>query len=88
MKFLNENKLKLMIRAHECVMDGFERFAYGHLITRKLSYTLSVPCCMVHTCVMAAMVGSFSKTHHHARDMAACADCAAAPLYQHCRCCA
>ena len=40
MKFLNENKLKLMIRAHECVMDGFERFAYGHLITRKRRCTL------------------------------------------------
>lgn len=23
----------MIIRAHECVMDGFERFAQGHLIT-------------------------------------------------------
>ncbi|XP_042452095.1 serine/threonine-protein phosphatase BSL3-like [Zingiber officinale] len=23
----------LIVRAHECVMDGFERFAQGHLIT-------------------------------------------------------
>ena len=31
--FLKANKLSLMIRAHECVMDGFERFAGGDLIT-------------------------------------------------------
>uniref|UniRef100_A0A0C9RKS9 Serine/threonine-protein phosphatase n=1 Tax=Wollemia nobilis TaxID=56998 RepID=A0A0C9RKS9_9CONI len=31
--FCKKNKLQLMIRAHECVMDGFERFAQGHLIT-------------------------------------------------------
>lgn len=23
----------MLVRAHECVMDGFERFAQGHLIT-------------------------------------------------------
>ena len=23
----------MIVRAHECVMDGFERFAQGHLIT-------------------------------------------------------
>lgn len=27
------NSLQLIVRAHECVMDGFERFAQGHLIT-------------------------------------------------------
>ncbi|CAN6453251.1 unnamed protein product [Victoria cruziana] len=33
MEFCKKNKLQLIIRAHECVMDGFERFAQGHLIT-------------------------------------------------------
>ncbi|EUD69258.1 protein phosphatase [Plasmodium inui San Antonio 1] len=32
-KFLEDNDLQLIIRAHECVMDGFERFAGGKLIT-------------------------------------------------------
>jgi len=32
-KFLHANGLSLVIRAHECVMDGFERFAGGQLIT-------------------------------------------------------
>eukprot|EP00918_Siedleckia_nematoides_P005800 GHVU01012709.1.p1 GENE.GHVU01012709.1~~GHVU01012709.1.p1 ORF type:complete len:270 (+),score=52.47 GHVU01012709.1:15-824(+) len=32
-EFLKENQLDLIIRAHECVMDGFERFAGGKLIT-------------------------------------------------------
>eukprot|EP00921_Rhytidocystis_pertsovi_P023736 GHVQ01038078.1.p1 GENE.GHVQ01038078.1~~GHVQ01038078.1.p1 ORF type:complete len:377 (+),score=52.18 GHVQ01038078.1:172-1302(+) len=32
-QFLSENNLSLIIRAHECVMDGFERFAGGKLIT-------------------------------------------------------
>jgi diadenosine tetraphosphatase ApaH/serine/threonine PP2A family protein phosphatase len=32
-KFLNDNNLSMIIRAHECVMDGFERFAGGSLIT-------------------------------------------------------
>jgi diadenosine tetraphosphatase ApaH/serine/threonine PP2A family protein phosphatase len=32
-KFCNNNGLSLIIRAHECVMDGFERFAGGQLIT-------------------------------------------------------
>lgn len=27
------NNLQMIVRAHECVMDGFERFAQGHLIT-------------------------------------------------------
>ena len=31
--FLNKNNLSMIIRAHECVMDGFERFAGGSLIT-------------------------------------------------------
>ncbi|PQP99087.1 serine/threonine-protein phosphatase BSL1 [Prunus yedoensis var. nudiflora] len=31
--FCKRNKLQLIIRAHECVMDGFERFAQGQLIT-------------------------------------------------------
>jgi diadenosine tetraphosphatase ApaH/serine/threonine PP2A family protein phosphatase len=31
--FLTRNGLSLIIRAHECVMDGFERFAGGDLIT-------------------------------------------------------
>ncbi|GMJ09152.1 BRI1 suppressor 1 (BSU1)-like 1 [Hibiscus trionum] len=33
MDFCKKNKLQLIIRAHECVMDGFERFAHGQLIT-------------------------------------------------------
>lgn len=33
MEFCKKNKLQLIIRAHECVMDGFERFAQGQLIT-------------------------------------------------------
>ncbi|KAJ6846857.1 serine/threonine-protein phosphatase BSL3-like isoform X3 [Iris pallida] len=33
MDFCNNNDLQLIVRAHECVMDGFERFAQGHLIT-------------------------------------------------------
>lgn len=32
-RFLDENRLALIVRAHECVMDGFERFAGGALIT-------------------------------------------------------
>lgn len=32
-RFLQNNGLSLIIRAHECVMDGFERFAGGQLIT-------------------------------------------------------
>eukprot|EP00744_Colponema_vietnamica_P001005 GILI01001724.1.p1 GENE.GILI01001724.1~~GILI01001724.1.p1 ORF type:complete len:759 (+),score=208.95 GILI01001724.1:203-2479(+) len=32
-EFLDNNDLSLIVRAHECVMDGFERFAQGHLIT-------------------------------------------------------
>ena len=28
-----DNDLQMIVRAHECVMDGFERFAQGHLIT-------------------------------------------------------
>jgi len=33
-EFLEKNKpLSMIIRAHECVMDGFERFANGKLIT-------------------------------------------------------
>jgi len=31
--FCEANELQLIVRAHECVMDGFERFAQGHLIT-------------------------------------------------------
>jgi protein phosphatase len=31
--FLKNNNLSLILRAHECVMDGFERFAGGQLIT-------------------------------------------------------
>jgi hypothetical protein len=31
--FLKKNNLNMIIRAHECVMDGFERFAKGQLIT-------------------------------------------------------
>lgn len=30
---LQNNELQMIVRAHECVMDGFERFAQGHLIT-------------------------------------------------------
>jgi protein phosphatase len=33
MEFCNNNDLQLIVRAHECVIDGFERFAQGHLIT-------------------------------------------------------
>jgi protein phosphatase len=32
-QFLANNNLSMIIRAHECVMDGFERFAAGSLIT-------------------------------------------------------
>ena len=32
-EFLKTNNLTLILRAHECVMDGFERFAGGSLIT-------------------------------------------------------
>ena len=32
-EFLKGNNLTLILRAHECVMDGFERFAGGSLIT-------------------------------------------------------
>ncbi len=32
-EFLKANNLSLILRAHECVMDGFERFAGGSLIT-------------------------------------------------------
>ncbi len=32
-EFCKNNGLQMIIRAHECVMDGFERFAQGHLIT-------------------------------------------------------
>jgi hypothetical protein len=31
--FVQTNDLQMIVRAHECVMDGFERFAQGHLIT-------------------------------------------------------
>lgn len=33
MEFCENNGLQMIVRAHECVMDGFERFAQGHLIT-------------------------------------------------------
>ncbi|KDD72092.1 calcineurin-like phosphoesterase, partial [Helicosporidium sp. ATCC 50920] len=33
MQFCADNDLQMIVRAHECVMDGFERFAQGHLIT-------------------------------------------------------
>jgi protein phosphatase len=32
-KFLQNNNLSFIIRAHECVLDGFERFASGAVIT-------------------------------------------------------
>lgn len=32
-EFLKNNNLGMIIRAHECVMDGFERFAMGQMIT-------------------------------------------------------
>ncbi len=32
-KFLKHNNLSMIIRAHECVPDGFERFSGGNLIT-------------------------------------------------------
>ena len=32
-KFLTNNNLSMIIRAHECVLDGFERFCGGSLIT-------------------------------------------------------
>ena len=32
-EFLKNNNLSLIIRAHECVMDGFERFSGGQLMT-------------------------------------------------------
>lgn len=33
MLLVQANNLQMIVRAHECVMDGFERFAQGHLIT-------------------------------------------------------
>ncbi len=32
-QFLKQNALKMIVRGHECVMDGFERFAKGTLFT-------------------------------------------------------
>ena len=32
-EFCANNQIDLIVRAHECVMDGFERFASGHLVT-------------------------------------------------------
>lgn len=32
-QFLENNNMKYIFRAHECVMDGFERFASGQLVT-------------------------------------------------------
>jgi len=32
-QFLENNNMKYIFRAHECVMDGFERFAAGQLVT-------------------------------------------------------
>lgn len=32
-QFLETNGMTIILRAHECVMDGFERFAGGSLIT-------------------------------------------------------
>ena len=32
-QFLENNNMKYILRAHECVMDGFERFAGGQLVT-------------------------------------------------------
>jgi protein phosphatase len=32
-QFLENNGMSIILRAHECVMDGFERFAGGQLIT-------------------------------------------------------
>ena len=32
-EFITKNKISYIIRAHECVMDGFERFAGGALVT-------------------------------------------------------
>eukprot|EP00252_Welwitschia_mirabilis_P026986 TRINITY_DN906_c0_g1_i2.p1 TRINITY_DN906_c0_g1~~TRINITY_DN906_c0_g1_i2.p1 ORF type:complete len:944 (-),score=234.90 TRINITY_DN906_c0_g1_i2:748-3579(-) len=40
MEFCSNNDLQLIVRAHECVMDGFERFAQGHLITLFFCYKL------------------------------------------------
>ncbi|WZZ50638.1 hypothetical protein YC2023_050745 [Brassica napus] len=37
MEFCNNNDFQLIVCAHECVMDGFERFAQGHLITLFLA---------------------------------------------------
>jgi len=31
--FLHQNNLSLVIRSHQCVMDGYERFAGGDLLT-------------------------------------------------------
>jgi len=32
-KFCKDNDLDLVVRAHQCVKEGFEYFADGHLIT-------------------------------------------------------
>ena len=50
------NGLQMIVRAHECVMDGFERFAQGHLITlfSATNYcgtanNAGVPCRLAHS---------------------------------------
>lgn len=45
MEFCNNNDLQLIVRAHECVMDGFERFAQGHLITLFSATNYCGICC-------------------------------------------
>ena len=32
-QFCENNGLQMIVRAHECVVDGFERFAQGQLLT-------------------------------------------------------
>jgi hypothetical protein len=32
-RFCEVNGIQMVVRGHECVMDGFERFASGRLVT-------------------------------------------------------
>ena len=57
MEFCNNNDLQLIVRAHECVMDGFERFAQGHLITL---FSATNYCGMFKTILLLILPNLFS----------------------------
>lgn len=52
---MQNNDLQMIVRAHECVMDGFERFAQGHLITLFRCGGFPACCCGAYA----------SKAQHH-----------------------